>query len=76
MNLFDTSHSSPWAASLFAAFGSLKLRITLGAIAGLVLGVGLSTAGLVRQAERDTLSAQRYREMSEAVRMPACGRAA
>ena len=58
-----------WTASLVAAFGSLKLRITLGAIAGLVLGIGLSTIGLVRQAERDTLSAQRYREMTEAVRM-------
>lgn len=68
MNLFGLSPSSTWAAWLFAAFGSLKLRITLGAIAGLVLGVGLSTAGLLRQAERDTLSAQRYREMSEAVR--------
>ncbi|MEQ1684434.1 MAG: diguanylate cyclase [Burkholderiaceae bacterium] len=68
MNLFGTSPSSSWAAWLFAAFGSLKLRITLGAIAGLVLGVGLTTAGLLRQAERDTLSAQRYREMSEAVR--------
>ena len=68
MNLFARAHSSSWAAWLFAAFGSLKLRITLGAIAGLVLGVGLSTAGLLRQAERDTLSAQRYREMSEAVR--------
>lgn len=68
MDLFDTAPSSRWPAWLGAAFGSLKLRITLGAIAGLVLGVGLSTAGLVRQAERDTLSAQRYREMSEAVR--------
>ncbi|MDP3822309.1 MAG: diguanylate cyclase [Burkholderiales bacterium] len=71
MNLFGSAHSSSWAAWLLAAFGSLKLRITLGAIAGLVLGVGLSTAGLVRQAERDTLSAQRYREMSEAVRTAA-----
>jgi diguanylate cyclase (GGDEF)-like protein/PAS domain S-box-containing protein len=68
VNLFGLSPSSPWAAWLIAAFGSLKLRITLGAIAGLVLGVGLTTAGMLRQAERDTLSAQRYREMSEAVR--------
>lgn len=68
MNLFGTSPSSTRAAWLFAAFGSLKLRITLGAIAGLVLGVGLSTAGLLRQAERDTLLAQHYREMNEAVR--------
>ena len=68
MDLFDTAPTSRWPAWLSAAFGSLKLRITLAAIAGLVLGVGLSTAGLLRQAERDTLSAQRYREMTETVR--------
>ena len=68
MDLFDTAPTSRWPAWLGAAFGSLKLRITLAAIAGLVLGVGLSTAGLLRQAERDTLSAQRYREMTETVR--------
>ena len=68
MDLFDTAPTSRWPTWLGAAFGSLKLRITLAAIAGLVLGVGLSTAGLLRQAERDTLSAQRYREMTETVR--------
>ena len=68
MDLSDTAPTSRWPAWLRAAFGSLKLRITLAAIAGLVLGVGLSTAGLLRQAERDTLSAQRYREMTETVR--------
>ncbi len=68
MDLFNSAPTSRWPAWLSAAFGSLKLRITLAAITGLVLGVGLSTAGLLRQAEHDTLSAQRYREMSETVR--------
>ena len=68
MDLFDTAPTSRWPSWLGATFGSLKLRITLAAIAGLVLGVGLSTAGLLRQAERDTLSAQHYREMTETVR--------
>ncbi len=68
MDLFETAQTSRCPVWLSAAFGSLKLRITLAAIAGLVLGVGLSTAGLMRQAERDTLSAQRYREMTETVR--------
>jgi diguanylate cyclase (GGDEF)-like protein/PAS domain S-box-containing protein len=48
-------------------FGSIKLRITLAAIAALLLGVGLSTVLLVRQAERDTLAGQRDRELSAAV---------
>ena len=52
-----------------AAFGSLKLRITLGGIAALVLGIGLITVLLVNRAERDTLTAQRQRELSESVRM-------
>lgn len=54
---------------LAAACGSLKLRITLGAIAALVLGIGLITVLLVNRAERDTLTAQRQRELGESVRM-------
>ena len=55
----------------FAAFASLKLRITLGAVGALVLGIGLTTALLVRQAERETLSDQRHRELAEVVRSAA-----
>lgn len=51
-----------------AAFGSLKLRITLGGIAALVVGIGLITALLVGRAQRDTLNAQLAHESSEAVR--------
>ena len=52
-----------------AACGSLKLRITLGGIAALVLGIGLISVLLVNRAEHDTVSAQRQRELGESVRM-------
>lgn len=52
---------------LGAAFASIKLRVTLAAIAAMALGVLLTAALLVRQAERDTLDAQRERELAEAV---------
>ena len=51
---------------LASALASLKLRITLGAIAALVLGIGLTTALLVRQAERATITAQSQRELTQA----------
>lgn len=51
-----------------AALGSLKLRITVGGIAALMVGVGLTTALLVTRAERDTLNAQLVRESSKTVR--------
>jgi diguanylate cyclase (GGDEF)-like protein/PAS domain S-box-containing protein len=47
------------------AFDSLKLRITLGAVGAVMLGIGLTTTTLVRQAEHDTLVAQSRREMAE-----------
>jgi diguanylate cyclase (GGDEF)-like protein len=50
------------------AFESLKFRITFAGMAALILGIGLITAVLVQQAERDTLSAHRDRELSEAVK--------
>ena len=50
------------------AFSSLKVRITLGTIAALVLGIGLTTVVLLQHAERDTLSAQNERELTEAAR--------
>lgn len=60
---------STWQHRLASALGSIKLRITLSAIAALALGVGLTTLVLVRQAERDTLMAQHDRELAETVRM-------
>ena len=60
---------TPIRTRLVAAFGSLKLRITLGGIAALVFGIGLITVLLVSRAERDTLTAQRQRELGESVRM-------
>ena len=47
-----------------AALGSIKLRITLSAIAAMALGVLLTAVTLVQQAERDTLANQRERELS------------
>ena len=67
---FETTISKPSRRQrLAAAFGSLKLCITLGGIAALVLGIGLITLMLVNRAERDTLTAQRQRELGESVRM-------
>ena len=57
-----------WRARLGAAFGSLKLRITLGAVGALAAGIGLTSAVLLHQAERDTLAAQRHRELADVVR--------
>lgn len=54
--------------TLGTAFGSLKLRITLGVMAALVLGIGISTLILVRGAERDMLAEVRERELGESVR--------
>ena len=51
---------------LAGALASLKLRITVGAIAALVLGIGLTTALLVHQAERATITAQSQRELTQA----------
>ena len=51
---------------LASAFGSLKLRISVGAIAALTLGIGLVTALLVRHADTDTLAAQSQRERLDA----------
>jgi diguanylate cyclase (GGDEF)-like protein/PAS domain S-box-containing protein len=57
-----------WKARLAAALGSLKLRVTLGAVGALALGIGLTSAILLHQAERDTLAAQRERELAAAER--------
>ena len=48
--------------------GSLKVRITVGFIASLVLAVGLITLVLVKRAERDTLRDETRRELSASVR--------
>ncbi len=53
---------------LARAFGSLKLRFTVGTVAALALGIGLTTVTLVQRTERDTLAAVRERELSEATR--------
>ena len=49
--------------------GSLKVRITAGFIASLVLAVGLTTLVLVSRAERDTLRDETRRELSATVRI-------
>ena len=53
------------------AFGSLKLRITLGGLAALVLGITLTSLLLVSRAERATLATERERELAESVRTAA-----
>ncbi len=68
MNSYRQTAGARWSVQLGMAFWSLKVRITLGTIAALVLGIGLTTAVLLQRAERDTLSAQNERELNEAVR--------
>lgn len=53
------------------AFGSLKLRITLGGLAALVLGITLTSLLLVSRAERATLATEREHELAESVRTAA-----
>lgn len=62
---------SPRLKRLRWALGSLKLRITIGGIAALVLGIGLIAVLLISRAEQDTLRAERQREISEAARTAA-----
>jgi diguanylate cyclase (GGDEF)-like protein/PAS domain S-box-containing protein len=54
-----------WLQILRALSGSLKLRITLGAVLVLGFGIGTTTLVLVQRAERDLLSAQRERAVGE-----------
>lgn len=54
-----------------SAMGSLKVQITLGGIAALVVGISMITVLLVNRAERDMLKEQRQRELSESVRTAA-----
>ena len=54
------------AFHLASAFGSLKLRIGVGAIAALTLGIGLVTVLLVGQADTHTMAAQSQREQIDA----------
>ena len=56
---------------LAVAMASLRLRITLGAIAALALGIGLTTALLVQRAEHATIAAESHRELTEAARTAA-----
>ncbi len=58
------SNAPAW---LVALASSLKLRIVLGTVAALALGIALVTMVTVRQAEADTLELQRQRELGEAV---------
>jgi diguanylate cyclase len=57
-----------WRARVRVALGSLKLRVFAGSIAALTMGIGVITALLVQQADRDTLAAQTQRELSATVR--------
>ena len=47
---------------------SLKLRITVGFVGSLILGMGLVAAVLLNRVEHDTLHDQTQRELSESVR--------
>jgi diguanylate cyclase len=54
---------------LAGALASIKLRVTLSAIAAMAAGVLLTAVLLVQRAERDTLTHYRDRELAEVVRM-------
>lgn len=57
-----------WQSGLGALCSSLKLRITLGVIAALALGIGTITLLLIHRAEQDTLATQHRRELNDAQR--------
>jgi diguanylate cyclase (GGDEF)-like protein/PAS domain S-box-containing protein len=57
-----------WRARFRVALGSLKLRVFAGSLAALTLGIGVITALLVQQADRETMAAQMQRELSATVR--------
>lgn len=59
---------SLWRRRIRYWLGSLKLRITVAAVAALVLGIGLITLLLVRQAEHHILLDDNERELTETVR--------
>lgn len=61
------SPASLWTRCL-AALGSVKLRVTLGSIVALALGIGFITLLVVGRAERDLLADQQERELGESVR--------
>ena len=50
------------------ALRSLKVRVTLGVVVALVVGIGTIATALVNRAEHDTLRDQRQRELSDAAR--------
>ncbi|WP_341889233.1 diguanylate cyclase [Variovorax sp. YR752] len=54
---------------LAGAWASIKLRVTLSAIAAMAAGVLLTALLLVQRAERDTLTHHRDRELAEVVHM-------
>jgi len=54
--------------SLLRTFRSIRTRITLSAVAALVVGIAATSFVQLRQAERDTLAMQRERELHEAAR--------
>ncbi len=56
---------------IVAAFGSLRLRITVCALAALLVGVSATTFVLVQRAERDTLESARERELAKVAEMAA-----
>ncbi|WP_298829129.1 hypothetical protein [uncultured Piscinibacter sp.] len=56
-----------FARRLAAAFGSIKLRIMLSAIAAMAAGVLLTAMVLVERAERDTLENHRERQLATVV---------
>ncbi|MES2531861.1 MAG: diguanylate cyclase [Pseudomonadota bacterium] len=57
-----------WPLRTLRAFGSLKVRITIGTVAALIAGLGLITLMLVNRAQQDTLRAERQRELADAAR--------
>lgn len=62
---------SRFVAAAARAMQSIKVRVTLSAVAALALGIALTTLVLVHEAERDTLAAQTQRELREVQRTAA-----
>lgn len=69
MNTPWSDRVAPWGARLRGSLGSLKLRLTLGCLAALLLGLALNSWLLNRQAENSTLQVQRQVQLEQTAQM-------
>lgn len=67
MRITDPS-SHHFRRTVGTALQSLKLRVTVGVVVSLAVGIGLITTALINRAERETLRAQHQHELNDVSR--------